>query len=62
MKLFQYQNSVCVIDMEKFEPIKMSELVKVEETEEQLVLIFQENKTIKINIIDGKLVSKVIQN
>ena len=51
-----------MIDMGKFEAIKMIELVKVEETENELTLIFQENKVIKINIVDGKLVSTVIQN
>ncbi len=48
--------------MEKFEPIKMIELVKVEETQGELTLVFQENKLIKIKIVDGKLVSEVIQN
>ena len=48
--------------MGKFDPIKMIELVKVEEGSSELTLFFQENRTIKITIVDGKLVSKVIQN
>ena len=48
--------------MEKFDSIKMIELVKVEEGDGELTLVFQENKTIKITIVDGKLVSEVIQN
>ena len=47
--------------MEKFDSIKMVELVKVKETPEELVLVFADNKEIKINIIDGKLVSTVTQ-
>ena len=47
--------------MEKFDPIKMSELVKVEEGDEELTLIFQDNKQVKIRIVDGKLSSEVIE-
>ena len=48
--------------MEKFDPIKMIELVKVEDpySEGGLTLIFNENKQIKIKVVDGKLVSEVI--
>jgi len=48
--------------MEKFDPIKMIELVKVEDPDSEggLTLIFNENKQIKIKVVDGKLVSKVI--
>ncbi|MGH1566104.1 MAG: hypothetical protein ACRBB5_01480 [Nitrosopumilus sp.] len=48
--------------MEKFDPIKMIELVKVEDPDSDggLTLIFQENKTLKIKIVDGKLVSKFV--
>jgi hypothetical protein len=40
----------------------MIELVKVEDPDSDggLTLIFQENKTLKIKIVDGKLVSKFI--
>lgn len=48
--------------MEKFNSIKMTELVKVEETDGRLILKFQENKTIEITIVDGNLVSKVTQD
>lgn len=46
--------------MEKFDPIKMAELVKVEDPDSDggLTLIFQENKILKIKIVDGKLVSE----
>ena len=48
--------------MEKFDPIKMIELVKVEDpnSEGGLTLIFTENKQIKIKVVDKKLVSEVI--
>ncbi len=48
--------------MGKFDPIKMIELVKVEDPDSEggLTLIFNENKQIKIKVVDGKLVSEVI--
>ena len=48
--------------MAKFDPIKMLELVKVEDpnSEGGMSLFFQENKTLKIKIVDGKLVSEFI--
>lgn len=47
--------------MEKFDSVKMIELIKVVENEarDELTLVFQENKTIKIVIQDGNLVSSV---
>ena len=46
--------------MDKFEQIKMIELVKVEDPDSDggITLVFQENKILKIKIVDGKLVSK----
>ena len=46
--------------MEKFDPIKMAELVKVEDPDSEggLTMIFQDNKILKIKIVDGKLVSE----
>jgi len=46
--------------MDKFEQIKMMELVKVEDPDSEggMTLIFQENKILKIKIVDGKLVSQ----
>jgi hypothetical protein len=46
--------------MDKFEQIKMIELVKVEDPDSEggLTLVFQENKILKIKIVDGKLVSQ----
>ena len=46
--------------MAKFDPIKMLELVKVEDpnSEGGMTLFFQENKTLKIKVVDGKLVSE----
>jgi hypothetical protein len=48
--------------MAKFDPIKMLELVKVEDPDSEggMTLFFQENKTLKIKIVDGKLVSEFI--
>lgn len=48
--------------MDKFDQIKMIELVKVEDPDSDggLTLVFQENKTLKIKIVDGKLVSEFI--
>jgi hypothetical protein len=46
--------------MDKFEQIKMIELVKVEDPDSEggITLVFQENKILKIRIVDGKLVSQ----
>lgn len=48
--------------MEKFDQIKMLELVKVEDPDSDggITLIFQEDKTLKIKIVDGKLVSEFV--
>ena len=46
--------------MEKYEQIKMKELVKVEDSDEELTLIFQENVKLQIKVVDGKLVSEFI--
>ncbi len=46
--------------MDKFEQIKMIELVKVEDPDSDggITLVFQENKILKIKIVDGKLASQ----
>ena len=48
--------------MEKYDQIKMLELVKVEDPDAEggLTLHFQENKTLKIKNVDGKLVSDFV--
>ena len=48
--------------MEKFDAIKMLELVKVEDPDPDggMTMIFQENKTLKIKVVDGKLVSEFV--
>jgi hypothetical protein len=46
--------------MGKFEQIKMQELVKVEGSEDELILEFQENNKLRIKVVDGKLVSEFI--
>ena len=48
--------------MTKFDPIKMLELVKVEDPDSEggMTLFFQENKTLKIRVVDGKLVSEFV--
>ena len=46
--------------MAKFDPIKMLELVKVEDPDPEggMTLFFQEDKILKIKVVDGKLVSE----
>ncbi len=48
--------------MEKFDSIKMLELVKVEDPDSEggLTLFFQEDKTLKIKVVDGELVSELV--
>ena len=48
--------------MDKFEQIKMMELVKVEDPDSDggMTLVFQENKILKIKIVNGKLVSQFV--
>lgn len=48
--------------MGKFDPIKMLELVKVEDPDSDggLTLFFQEDRTLKIKVVDGKLVSEFV--
>ena len=48
--------------MGKFDSIKMLELVKVEDPDSDggLTLFFQEDKTLKIKVVDGKLVSDFV--
>ena len=55
---YQFQNKWKCMD--KFEQIKMIELVKVDDPDSDggMTLVFQGNKILKIKIIDGKLVSK----
>lgn len=47
--------------MDKYDPIRMVELVKVEDpnSEGGITLIFTDNKQVKIKAVDGKLVSEV---
>ncbi len=46
--------------MEKFEPIKMQELVRVIDPDPDggITMVFQEDKTLKIRVVDGQLVSE----
>ena len=48
--------------MGKSDPIKMLELVKVEDPDSDggLTLFFQEDRTLKIKVVDGKLVSEFV--
>ena len=48
--------------MEKFDQLKMLEMVKVEDPDSDggLTLEFQENKKLQIKVVDGKLVSEFI--
>lgn len=46
--------------MEKFEPIKMQELIRVVDPDPDggITMVFQDDKTLKIRVVDGKLVSE----
>ncbi|MBI2111828.1 MAG: hypothetical protein HYT44_05640 [Nitrosarchaeum sp.] len=48
--------------MNKFEQFNMIELVKVDDPDSDggITLVFQENKILKIKIVDGKLVSQFV--
>ncbi len=48
--------------MGKFDAIRMVELVKIEDPDSEggLTLIFQDNKILKIRVVDGKLVSEFV--
>ena len=48
--------------MGKYDSIRMVELVKVEDPDSEggVTLIFQDNKTLKIKIVDGELVSEFV--
>lgn len=48
--------------MAKFDQIKMLEVVKIQDPDSDggLTLVFQENKTLKIKIVDGNLVSEFV--
>lgn len=50
-----------MIRVEKFDPIKMLELVRVEDPDSEggLTLVFQEDKKLRIRLVDGKLVSEL---
>ena len=45
--------------MEKFDGIKMKDLVKVEEADGVLTMTFTDNKIMKVTVVDGKLSSEV---
>lgn len=48
--------------MDKFEQIRMAELVKVEDpdTDGEITLIFQDDKKLKLRIVDGELISEFV--
>jgi hypothetical protein len=48
--------------MGKFDDLRMLELVKIEDSESgsEVTLFFQENKTLKIKVVDDKLVSEFV--
>ena len=47
--------------MGKFDSLKMQDLVEVKDPDENggITLVFKENKTVQLKIVDGKLVSEV---
>jgi len=48
--------------MAKFDGIKMLDLIKVEDPDAEggMTLVFNDNKFLKIKVVDGKLVSESI--
>ena len=48
--------------MGKYDDLRMLELVKIEDSESgsEITLFFQENKTLKIKVVDDKLVSEFV--
>ena len=49
--------------MDKFEKIRMQDLIKVEDPDGEggLTLIFKDSILLKIKIVDGKLVSEAVK-
>jgi len=49
--------------MDKFDDIRMQDLVKVEDpdTDGGLTLVFKDNILLKVKIVDGKLVSEAVK-
>ena len=45
--------------MSKFDSVRMAELVKVEETDDTLVLTFQGDMRVTMRVADGNIVSEV---
>jgi len=50
-------------DMEKFDPIKMQELVKVTDSDDgsELILTFQNGRKLRISVSSGSLESEFIE-
>lgn len=48
--------------MGKYDDLRMLELVKIEDSDSgsEVTLFFQENKTLKIKVVDDKLVSEFV--
>ena len=48
--------------MGKYDELRMLELVKIEDSDSgtEVTLFFQENKTLKIKVVDDKLVSEFV--
>ncbi len=61
-KLIPYRFQNRRMGMGKYDSIRMVELVKIEDPDSEggLTLIFQDNKTLKIKVVDGKLVSEFV--
>ena len=49
--------------MDKFDDVRMQDLVKVEDPDADggLTLVFKDNISLKIKIVEGKLVSEVLK-
>lgn len=45
--------------MDKFDPIRMAELLSVKEEGGELVLSFKDSKQMRVRVSDGQLVSEI---
>jgi hypothetical protein len=46
--------------MGKYEEFKMKEIVKIEDSGDELTVTFTDSKTMKIKVVDNKLVSEFV--
>ena len=56
--LFQFQSD-CMV---KFDGIKMADLVEVQDPDKDggITLVFKEDKFLRVNVVDGKIVTESV--